>query len=488
MAGSDGKGKNQKLIEARERLASASGEPLTPQDVADEMNAFLWAQHSKVEGSPQPTILDHRYVSGYEAGRYWWPSKQYRAAFRHALRVATDAELGFTPKRRRRRPPEPPPSLPDAEAPGTEAPVVTDSAVDGADVRLPSTAGLQRRAFVLGAASAAGLPIALASLHRTRGDIAGLITLLAAGASAHDANDPATRQQGLESALTDVRRAYQQSRYKDALDRLPALMTRLDCGAANPDAGGEHNVHDLRAAANQVASGLLLKLDSVGMAAIAADRSMTAARDSGNPLTIASSARSLVHVLMAAGHPAEAMSLAISAAGQLDRDCPEPSLDGLSIYGALLLRAALAAARREDADTVDTLLDEATSTARRVGRDANAAWTAFGPTNVVLHRVAAAVALGNAGTAIRLASTVNLDRLRVPERKAMLLLDTAQAFTQWGKYEKALHAVRSAERFAPEEVRGRAAVHRLVDDLADRCPPTLQRDVREYAARIGGAG
>lgn len=107
VAGPPSRRKNQKLIDARERLTSAGGDPWTPQDVADEMNAFLWAQRLKAKGSREPTTLDHRFVSGYESGRHKWPCEQYRAAFRYALRVETDAELGFTPKRRRRGAPKP---------------------------------------------------------------------------------------------------------------------------------------------------------------------------------------------------------------------------------------------------------------------------------------------------------------------------------------------------------------------------------------------
>ncbi|WP_203789606.1 hypothetical protein [Paractinoplanes rishiriensis] len=105
MGGGQGgvRGKNSKLIAARERQAMSDGEPMQPQDVAEAMNVFLWAEHQRNPKSPEPTILDHRFVLAYEAGRYWWPSAHYRAAFRHVLDVATDAELGFTPKRRRRR-------------------------------------------------------------------------------------------------------------------------------------------------------------------------------------------------------------------------------------------------------------------------------------------------------------------------------------------------------------------------------------------------
>ncbi|GIF01122.1 hypothetical protein [Paractinoplanes rishiriensis] len=96
------RGKNWKLIAARERRTMPDGEPMQPQDVAEAMNVFLWAEHQRNPKSPEPTILDHRFVLAYEAGRYWWPSAHYRAAFRHVLDVATDAELGFTPKRQRR--------------------------------------------------------------------------------------------------------------------------------------------------------------------------------------------------------------------------------------------------------------------------------------------------------------------------------------------------------------------------------------------------
>ena len=97
-----GPGKNLALIAARRRRGMPSGEPMQPQDVADEMNAFLWMEHQRTSRSTKPTILDHRFVLAYEAGRHRWPSAHYRAAFRHVLRVATDAELGFTPRRRPR--------------------------------------------------------------------------------------------------------------------------------------------------------------------------------------------------------------------------------------------------------------------------------------------------------------------------------------------------------------------------------------------------
>ena len=56
---------------------------------------------------------------------------------------------------------------------------------------------------------------------------------------------------------------------------------------------------------------------------------------------------------------------------------------------------------------------------------------------------------------------------------------------QWGKHEKAYYALRAAEELAPQEVRSRPAVRRLVSDLLATAPPTIRPHLSEFAARIG---
>lgn len=133
------------------------------------------------------------------------------------------------------------------------------------------------------------------------------------------------------------------------------------------------------------------------------------------------------------------------------------------------------------------MLGEADDAARRLGRDANLRWTAFGPVNTKMHRVNIAVTLGDAGTAVDVARGIDLDAIMVTERKASLLIDTARAFLQWGRHEKAYIALRAAEETAPEEVSGRPSVHGLVRDLAATAPPSIRRDARQFAAQLGAA-
>jgi hypothetical protein len=160
-------------------------------------------------------------------------------------------------------------------------------------------------------------------------------------------------------------------------------------------------------------------------------------------------------------------------------------MESLSVYGSLLLRGALAAAHGEDRDGSVTLLDEAGQAGSRLGSDYNHRWTAFGPANVLLHRVNAAVRLGDAGSAVSYARQVDLDQLTVTERKASFFVDTAQAFSQWGKHEKAFTALCAAEELAPQEVRTRPAVRRLVSDLLATAPPTIRPHLSQLAARVG---
>ena len=97
----------------------------------------------------------------------------------------------------------------------------------------------------------------------------------------------------------------------------------------------------------------------MGLAWLAADRSMQAARLSQEPLAVGSSARIITHALMADGHFGAATTVASSYAQHLATDLGNPTPESLSVYGSLLLRGALAAARAEDRDSSTT--DLATS-------------------------------------------------------------------------------------------------------------------------------
>jgi hypothetical protein len=190
---------------------------------------------------------------------------------------------------------------------------------------------------------------------------------------------------------------------------------------------------------------------------------------------------------MSGGHVPTALTAARTHAERLDHSMPVHTPESLSVYGAVLLRGAEAAAQAGERATAIDLLGEADETAQRLGFDGNLRRTAFGPTNAKLYRVNLAVTLGDAGSAVDTARKIDLDKIPIPERRATLLVDTARAFLQWGKHERAYIALRAAEETAHEEVAGRPSVRRLIGDLRTSAPPSIRRDVEEFAAQMGVA-
>lgn len=289
----------------------------------------------------------------------------------------------------------------------------------------------------------------------------------------------------LRSSVAAAKRNYQACRYSTVIETLPGLLADLQSACDVLEGDDRLRAYTLSAEAHHVAASILLKLDDEGLAWLAADRSMQAARLSQDPVTGGSSARIITHALMDDGHYGAASATASTFAARLDRDIDEHTPDSLSIYGSLLLRGAVAAGQRNDRATVATMLDEAEDAGHRLGGDHNYRWTAFGPTNVQLHRVNISTFLGDAGHAIAEARRISLDRIPITERKAALLIDTSRALTQWGKHEKAYEILRAAHQLAPEEVSARPAVHRLLRDLITSSPPSTKRQVRDFTTQIG---
>jgi hypothetical protein len=254
----------------------------------------------------------------------------------------------------------------------------------------------------------------------------------------------------LTATVTQAKQDYQACRYGDVLTALPVLLRSLRAACTSLNGDNQRRAHALTAEACHVAASVMLKHEDKGLAWLAADRSVHAAQLSEVPLMIGSSARIITHAV-------------------------------------LLLRGAIAAAQYGDGHTVTELLDEAEQAGHRLGHEGNHMWTAFGPDNVLCHRVNAALAMGNAGTAIAYARQVNIDALPINERKAALLLDAARAFLMWGKHERALKVLRAAGQIAPEEITGRPATRRFVGDLATTAPVTVRREVREFADALGVA-
>jgi len=237
----------------------------------------------------------------------------------------------------------------------------------------------------------------------------------------------------------------------------------------------------------QITASTARKLGEFDLAWIAGDRGLAVADEAADPLLTATGAYRVANALLAMGRVDAAYSLNVSIASRLEPSLATPA--DRSVYGTMLLQAAIASARRGDNRESRDLIREAHDVGERVGPARNDYHTAFGPVNVGIHRVSTLVELGEGGTAVEAAAVVPSDDLgQLPrERRANHLVDVARGYSQWGRREQALATLLDAEQLAPAEVRCRPMARATITDLVHRSRGSAPPLLRELAARAGVA-
>ncbi|MGH4027256.1 MAG: helix-turn-helix domain-containing protein [Pseudonocardiaceae bacterium] len=266
----------------------------------------------------------------------------------------------------------------------------------------------------------------------------------------------------LRRDISEVFDAYQDSRYGYVTGRAPLVLSDAMHAARTAARTEQGRVQGLLALAYQCAVAVLTKLGETELAWIASERGLAAAQQADGPLILGSLFRSVTHALHATGHFGAGVELTKAAAGVLQPYLATRADDCLlSIYGSLFLTGAVAASRAEDRQATTTFLTEAQAVANRLGRDANFMWTAFGPTNVAIHRVSTAMELGDVQIALDLGPRVDTSGLPV-ERRVRHAIEIARAYSARNRRDEALIELLNAEQLAPEQVKYHAISRQLV--------------------------
>ncbi|MFB8414172.1 helix-turn-helix domain-containing protein [Streptomyces albidoflavus] len=291
----------------------------------------------------------------------------------------------------------------------------------------------------------------------------------------------------LQAEVKEVLDAYQESRYGLATRRLPLVLADALAAARSYSGREGEEAYAELALAYHGAAMVLGKVGESELAWIAADRGLAAAQQSGRSTVTGSLFRAVTHCLMTTGRFAAAIQLVNDAAAVMQPDLGAASDEYLSVYGTLFLVGAMAAARAEDRMTTQAFLREADETARRLGADANHLWTAFGPTNVAIHCVAAAGELGDIQIAADLGQRVDTSRLPV-ERRVRHGLEVARALSSWNRTDEALVTLLDAERIGPEQVRHHYLSRELVVGWIRGTRGRPSRPMADLAGRLGVVG
>jgi transcriptional regulator with XRE-family HTH domain len=290
------------------------------------------------------------------------------------------------------------------------------------------------------------------------------------------------------SALVDrVHGAYQAARYSEAGGLLRSVNDTVDALVAEGPTSERRDALRLQASTAIAAAKLATRAGDALAGRLAAERAREAAEAAEDPLGRAASAYQLICAQLRAGGQDDcetAEELAVYwAEGLRGADA-----NSLTWRGALTLISAIIAARRGDPAEARRRLDHAEDLAQRLGADCNIGWTAFGPTNVMIHRVSATVALDDPDAALATAEQIDITAMPVGlrGRQAQFHLDSAWAHAQLQEDPLAVIHLLDTERVAPEFVLTNPNVRRLIRNLLERERRTMP-GLRGLALRAGVA-
>lgn len=287
----------------------------------------------------------------------------------------------------------------------------------------------------------------------------------------------------IERMTDEVHRRYQAADYAAATRILPALITSTDALVTQAQGAERRNALEVQGSVYVAAAKLVTKVGNAELAWLTADRAANAAMHAESAALGAAAAYQLACAFLKNDRLDDAEAVALTTASNLRDDTPT----GISLRGALTLIAAVIAGRRSDRAEATERLQRAQLLADQLGQDANFGWTAFGPTNVAIHRVSTAAELGDAGEAIAKAELLDVSAL--PEgllsRRAQVHIDMAWAYTQRRGDAEAVINLLEAERVAPQTVRYNVLVRELLRELLKRERRTATPGLRALARRAG---
>lgn len=278
------------------------------------------------------------------------------------------------------------------------------------------------------------------------------------------------------------------NRYTEGAAVLPDLITDVQQATRSFRAAGE--VAERREIARLASDMYFLvrtfakRIGRTDLSLLAADRGISAAHESDDPLRLAAAHWNLGHILLAQDESEAAEESAIRAAEELN-----PRLDGggdvVAMYGALWLVAVVASVRQGDGWTARDRLREHALPAAQAAGEGNVMWTVFGPTNVDLHAMSVEMESGDTAEGLSIADRIDVTNAPSLERQTTFYLELARLHDQRRDDAGVLLHLMSAEASGPEDMRYNILARDLVRGLMKRARPSIAPQVRALAKRMG---
>lgn len=286
--------------------------------------------------------------------------------------------------------------------------------------------------------------------------------------------NPDLRTRTPSELLTEADRLCQQVRathLRNAARALPAAIAELTHTAWTAPST---ELWQALASTYRTAHDITVKLGYYDLSAVALDRMAWAAERASDPCLGA--VRQYMRALVYFREGEYTIGKRLVASGHDIVGQAETTRESLAVTGQLHLGASVIYARADDKTAVDRHIAEARSIAKRTGDASAVHWLSFGPANVAMHRMSAAVEMGQFDDALTQARKMRLPKSLATSRRAHFLIDRARTEMETGLTEKALEHLVEARKAAPEQTRyhpgARETIRGLVH-VARRTPDTL---------------
>ncbi|GAA0830878.1 hypothetical protein GCM10009525_31330 [Streptosporangium amethystogenes subsp. fukuiense] len=282
-----------------------------------------------------------------------------------------------------------------------------------------------------------------------------------------------------EQLRADVRRASalgRQARYIQLGEMLPGLLEELTRAVHASEGARRDELFGLLSEAYTGVTAIAYTLGYFDLRGLAMDRVAWAAQASQDPLRVARTQWQRSTLFLATATYDKGLILLDRIRREVGEDLGRLTAAELSVYGAAHLRSAIFAARAADRQTAFDHIEHAREAARVLGQDANHYGLEFGPSNVIMHEVAAAVEMYDGGEAIRRAQHTALSPAVAPVRLGHHYIDLARGWLYHGNRQKALETLLAARRAAPQQTRNHPMVRetvRMLVNLERRRPRSL---------------
>jgi transcriptional regulator with XRE-family HTH domain len=279
----------------------------------------------------------------------------------------------------------------------------------------------------------------------------------------------------LERAKDATWAAYWEGKYAELGVMVPGLIAAAYAFAGAHDGRLKERGLTILADAFKIAAYTANMLGRRDLAYAALANAKRAADQSGDELMASLLMSALSWILLRDGRTHRAVAVAEEAATAIEPSFSKASPQRLSVFGNLMLQAAVAASRQADRVRAGDYLSQAHAAAARLGVDANHYQTAFGPTTARTQAVGIHLALGDVGKALDLIEHTPLPVGMPKVAKSRYMLDVALARCEARQWDRSADTLLDLCAEAPNWVRHQALAGVVVQRLADGSTSKLRK-------------